>query len=186
MSTETTYTCDICKKAPRNENGFRRKYQWRTEKGLLNHDCYAAVKQRIEDKRQKDAADRIEFERLFAEYVAEHAEHRIGDIVNFVAYRITAPTHEWRGNRSVRVRYEELRRYYADSGVVNAIEASFPNLYSLKRALETGDSFTILYVIGNARVPHQSIFVTHELAQQQAMKNQASYDTSVKEAESYR
>lgn len=53
--------------------------------------------------------------------VISRARYAIGDTIHFVGYRVVKPTHELRGGRMVRVRYEEVRAYYATTDKVNAI-----------------------------------------------------------------
>jgi len=49
------------------------------------------------------------------------AKHKIGDTIHFVSYRVVKHTHELRGGRMVKMRYEEVRAYYAATQEVIAI-----------------------------------------------------------------
>lgn len=111
-----TFTCNICKKAPR-QSGYRRKYQWKTQRGLDNHKCYKDDQKRALQQKEKYAAEQKEL----LEKAIRNAEHEIGETIHFWGYTVTKPTHVYRGTRLVHVRYEEERSYWNDSGTITEI-----------------------------------------------------------------
>ena len=134
------------------------KKKWKTEKGAIKHveSCYMqpkAVEEREKDKeiqKQKDIVkageDKIIYEanNLKAQEVAKY---KIGDVIYFVDSYVTKPTHEQRGSRMVKVRYEEVRYYFATSDKVERI---------------TGSDKAVLY---NGKVPESCIFESKEAAE---------------------
>ena len=85
--------------------------KWKTERGFRNHmkscpKCPSAV-----DKRQKIETARLEVFEAKKELALLQESVNIGDTIWFVYDRIVKPTHEWRGNREVRVRYEAVHSY---------------------------------------------------------------------------
>ena len=84
--------------------------------------------------------------------------------MHYVSYRVTGPTHEQRGGRLVQVRYEELRRYYANSGKIQDIDAGW-------------------YTINGQLIPTHDIYTTAQAAESAANAAQISYGTAVKFAQ---
>lgn len=117
------YMCSACKAAPRIGQ-YPRKWKWKTEKGFLGHSCYDDAQKNIiakneeYKKRQEEAL----------EYWKKNAKYKIGDTFYYYYFYVSKPTHEYRGNRLVRVRYEEKRQYCIGHGSITGIY--FVNLYS--------------------------------------------------------
>jgi hypothetical protein len=85
---------------------------WRTEKGFRQHmeRCPASP---------SGQARKAVLISLNAEQAAQRGKEemaarglRIGDEIFYTGYQVTGPTHVHRGERRVRVRYEELRTYF--------------------------------------------------------------------------
>jgi hypothetical protein len=161
MATEI-HTCPHCKSAPK-VGGFKRRYQWKTARGFAEHACYRDEHARALVAAQARAQEAEEAERLAQERLANAPARVIG-----VGYYVSQPTHEWRGNRQVRVRYEEGRRYVArDAAVIRA---------------ETWG-----YLVEGGLVIHfRDIFPTLEEAQESAEEQQRAYDAQCALAASYR
>lgn len=107
------YECQICKKAPPKQ-GYPRKWRWKTEKGYLQHDCYAnepaKAAKRDAERIERERQEKLRYERQLEEWRGI-AKYKPGDTLFLVHYGISAPTHVQRYGRMVRVRYEELRTY---------------------------------------------------------------------------
>ena len=121
MTKAKMYSCPICRKAPA-VGGYPRKWQWKTQKGLDGHKCHKDEAHHQEQRalelraqKEKDAQEAA----VRAVWATENAPYKVGDAVYIVDYAITAPTHEVnRWGRSVKMRYEELRLYYAVRAVI--------------------------------------------------------------------
>lgn len=95
--------------------------KWTTQAGYDAHMTKCpkspeAVAQKLAESQA--AAAKAEADQLAA---IARAKYAIGDTIHFVGYRVVKPTHELRGGRMVRVRYEEVRAYYAATDKVSAI-----------------------------------------------------------------
>lgn len=117
--TATAYRC-------LNKCGDSRYPQpkWTTKAGYDAHMAKCpkspeAVARKLEEAQAAEA--KAEAEQLAA--IAK-AKHKIGDTIHFVGYRVVKPTHELMGGRMVRVRYEEVRAYYAATHEVIAVGLS--------------------------------------------------------------
>jgi len=113
------YVCEICKKAPKHK-GFRRNYRWKTERGFKNHHCYSEVLKRQEEQAIQKAKKEKEEKKKLKERI-DSGKYKIGEKIYYHNYRVTKPTHVWRGTRWVKVRYEEKRHYYASQGKIQKI-----------------------------------------------------------------
>jgi hypothetical protein len=89
------------------------------------------------------------------------AKHKVGDTIHFVGYRVVKPTHEERRGRLVRVRYEELRAYYAATDKITSIGFNGATFY-------------------NGGVYQCDIHPTPEKAQKAAADKQAGHDEALK------
>jgi len=120
MTTKpTTYRCP-------NKCGDSRYPQpkWTTQAGYDAHmlkcpKSTEAVARKLAES--SAAAARSEADKAVA---ISWAKHKIGDTIHFVGFRVVKPTHEKRGGRMVKVRYEEVRAYYAATDKVSAIGLS--------------------------------------------------------------
>ena len=111
-----TYSCDHCRNAPKGKYPIR--WQWKTERGFLNHRCYKTIRE--EQERMEESRIRSQKERH--EKFLASAKHKKGEKVWFVGHTVTKPTHEPRGTRMVHVRYEEERRYWCAKGEIVKLE----------------------------------------------------------------
>ncbi len=148
------FTCEHCRKAPLS-GGFRRNCKWKTEKGLANHRCYKDVQLENTERAARQATQReVQLKQAIAT-----AKFQIGDMIHYYGYTVTKPTHIWRGDRRVKVRYEEERGYWADSGVVEGIQING-------------------YKIHSRIVPESHICESEEVAVAAALLQQKKYNES--------
>ncbi len=117
MKKVKVFICEHCKKAPLS-GGFRRNYKWKTEKGFNGHPCYKDIQAK---QAERETRQKLQGKAQLEQAVAS-AKFQIGGMIYYYGYTVTKPTHIWRGDRQVKVRYEEERRYWADSGVVEEIQ----------------------------------------------------------------
>ena len=95
--------------------------KWTTQAGYDAHMAKCpkspeAVARKLAESQA--AAAKAEADQLAA---IARAKYAIGDTIHFVSYRVVKPTHELRGGRMVKMRYEEVRAYYAATHEVIAI-----------------------------------------------------------------
>lgn len=141
----------------------RRK--WRTEKGILKHlgECplrpEAVAARKVEEERQE-----VERKARAAEKIAA-CTRKVGDIIFFVKKIVVEPTHVRRGNRMVRVRYEEKCRFEADKGTIQQI-------------LHDGrhDGWPAWYAIGFGIVTEDQVKPTWEEAVEAAKARQKGHE----------
>lgn len=109
--------------------------KWKTEKGFMRHleNCYmrpSAVEKRNNEKKKKNN-EQIErnnvLETLKSEYI-NTLPYNIGDEICYVKKIVVKDTHEWRGNRSVKVRYEPVLRFDAIKTNVSSINFKEPDI----------------------------------------------------------
>lgn len=128
MKTKSTtiYICEHCKNAPQTGK-FRRKYKWKTERGFNNHSCYKDIlikqeKEKVRNEEQQKINKTI-YKKALLKFI-EESPYKIGDVIHFVGYTVTRPTHEMRGSRMVKVRYEEGRSYWNSSGIITEVRVN--------------------------------------------------------------
>ncbi len=107
--------------------------KWKTESGFLKHlnQCYmrpSAVELRNEAKENleqlhQDYADVLEH---IKEQIIYELPYKIGDTIFYIKRIVVKDTHEWRGNRSVKVRYEQVLRFEAVKDVIREINFDKP------------------------------------------------------------
>jgi len=95
------------------------------------------------------------------------AKYAIGDTIHFVGYRVVKPTHVEKRGRLVRVRYEEVRRYYAATDRIASIVFNGATFY-------------------NSGVYECDIHPTLEAAEKAAADKQAGHDEALKFAQECR
>jgi len=98
--------------------------KWTTQAGYDAHMTKCPKSPEAEARKlaaSKAAAAKAEADQLVA---LSWAKHKIGDEIHFVGYRVVKPTHELMGGRMVRVRYEEVRAYYAATDKVSVVGLS--------------------------------------------------------------
>lgn len=168
------YSCDSCKAAP--QSGQRpRSWQWKTERGFNNHNCYAGTSKRQVE--EKEGA--IRCEALFAKWLSLGLTgYKKGDKVFFVAHTVTHPTHQWRGDRQVRIRYDEKRQYYAACEEVEAIAPldldNNVDEQKLRDAIAEGLSYPYCYIALGQRVTQT--FASLAFAKERANAKQVKHE----------
>ena len=95
--------------------------KWKTERGFRKHmtECWMRPS---EVARREEIAHRNN-EKLVERKAAALAACpvAIGDTIDYVREIIVKPTHEQRGSRMIKVRYEEVKRFVADRATVREI-----------------------------------------------------------------
>ena len=109
--------------------------KWKTEKGFMKHlnECYyrpSAVEKRNEAKEDleqlySDYADTLEY---LKEQILYELPNKIGDEIFYINRIVVKDTHEWRGNRSVKVRYEQVLRFDAVKEIIREINFEKPKV----------------------------------------------------------
>lgn len=154
MSEKEPFICVHCRQAPKTGD-FRRNYKWKTERGFNNHKCYKDIQlENAERAAQQEKQKEVQLAQAIAT-----AKFQVGDTIHYYSYTVTKPIHVWRGDRRVRVRYEEERRYWATSGVVEEIQIGG-------------------YKVGNRVIHETSIFETEDKAAAVAATKNADYKES--------
>jgi hypothetical protein len=104
--------------------------------------------------------------------------YKSGDTVFVSTYVVTKPTHEQRGSRMVRVRYEEKRRYDVFTFVIDSVlEPTIDNLYKINHCLDCDQQYPISYTTKNFKIISQSdIFENREEATSHASDKQKAYN----------
>lgn len=136
---------------------------WKTEKGFRKHLETCSCSPLAQQKKAEKASVLQQENAAKAEGAASANGLAIGDDIFYYTYTVTAPTHVQRGNRSVRVRYEELRNYYAAAGKV-----------------ESFDWNGVLYINGRIPVSHlcENLAIAKEIAFKKAQAYQEHLDFS--------
>lgn len=93
--------------------------KWKTEKGFRQHmeKCKGkpSFKNRIDER---TAANIAASQAVIDKFIIDHP---IGSELIISTYDVTKPKYEQRGSRMVKVRYEEVRRYYAARITINSL-----------------------------------------------------------------
>jgi len=96
--------------------------KWKTKQGIMKHlqTCSkrpSNIKRLSENKEVEDMIfDRYKKEAL------NMVTHQIGQTIYWVRKIIVKDTHEWRGSRLVKMRYEQILRFEAVESVINSID----------------------------------------------------------------
>jgi len=121
------YRCPYCKGDSRYPTPT-----WKTLKGFESHmkgcggkpSAVEAKNQRNAEKEAQDAI-RAEKQKELDAIAKDTSPIKIGDKVHLCDYYVSKPTHEQRGNRMMKVRYEEGRVYYRRTCEVIDIKALY-------------------------------------------------------------
>lgn len=149
--------------------------KWKTEKGFIRHleNCYmrpSAVEKRNNEKQQKNN-EQIErnniLETLKDSFIAT-LEYKIGDEISFVQKVVVKDTHEWRGNRRIKVRYEPVLRFDAIKTTISSINFKEPDIIP---TIENMDRF--IYFNGGIKL---SEIMKYEDAVKYAKEKTIAYD----------
>lgn len=108
---------------------------WKTKKGFMRHleKCYmrpSAIEKRNIEKQKKnnEQKERNKILETLKDSFISTLPYKIGDEISYVKEIIVKDTYEWRGNRSVRMRYEPILRYDAIKTVILSINFKEPNI----------------------------------------------------------
>jgi len=98
--------------------------KWKTEKGFREHMGVCphrpSLIQRVQDNKE---VEKSAFERL-KQTVLNSLEHKVGDKIYHIQEYIIKPTHEQRGNRTVRVRYEPVKHWEGLETTITSIHVN--------------------------------------------------------------
>lgn len=143
------YICEICKRAPL-QGKFRRRWQWKTQKGFDGHRCY---KQELEWKQAQDEKN-VRAEQLWQQWLSlDLCSRKVGQFVYTVLRRTVRPMYEQRGSRMVKVRYEEEYAYYPHRGEISTIiPGHYLDAEWLEKAIRDKSSFPYRYLVDHQEV----------------------------------
>jgi hypothetical protein len=109
--------------------------KWKTEKGFMRHleNCYmrpSAVEKRNNEKQQKynEQIERNNILETLKESFIATLQYKIGDEISFVKRVVVKDTHEWKGTRSVKVRYEPVLRFDDIKTTISSINFKEPDI----------------------------------------------------------
>lgn len=164
------YKCPYC---PPSTNGYPAR-KWKTEKGILKHlsECnYTPEKMLL--KKEKEESDKIKFDILVREAL-QLLNIGNGDRIYYVKSIVVKPEYEWRGNRRVRVRYEEVLKFEACSVMVHSIDAKYSDYFTTANAVLTNCLFI------NGTIMFDQICADRSSAELKAKKLQDNHDAYLK------
>ena len=99
------------------------KKKWKTEKGAVKHvnDCFMRPEE--VEKRNKREHERELAATKSNQDALGSAKYKIGDTISYILTVVIKDTHEQRGNRLVKVRYEKECDFKARTATVKSIRA---------------------------------------------------------------
>ena len=134
--------CEICGKKLVTLAGYERHIMRHAEKKVEADELTLREKERQEQREQafKENVIKLKSRGLFS------PKYKKGDKVFLSLYVVTKPTHQYRYNRWVHVRYEEERKYYSNEFIVGGyIEPQIKDFvrvdYCLRYYTEEGKIF---------------------------------------------
>ena len=168
--------------------------QFKTEKGLDTHKCrwyckicgkklvtlagYERHIMRHTEKKEEAA------EQAFKENVIKlksrglfSPKYKKGDKVFLSLYVVTKPTHQYRYNRLVHVRYEEERKYYSGEFIVGGhIEPRIEDFVRVDYCLKHNKDFEITYYTEEGKMFYEAnVFCDPQSAEKDAQMRQKEY-----------
>lgn len=181
--------------------------QFKTQKGLDNHKCrwycricgkklvtLAGYERHIirHTKKKEEAAEQAfrekereyQREQLFKEKVIElksrglfSPKYKKGDKVFLSLYVVTKPTHQYRYNRLVHVRYEEERKYYSGEFIVGGhIEPRIEDFVRVDYCLKHNKDCEITYYTEEGKIfCEANVFCDLQSAEKDAQMRQKDY-----------
>ena len=181
--------------------------QFKTQKGLDNHKCrwyceicgkklvtlagyerhimrHAEKKEEAAEQAFREKEREYQRERLFKEKVIElksrglfSPKYKKGDKVFLSLYVVTKPTHQYRYNRLVHVRYEEERKYYSNEFIVEGhIEPQIKDFVRVDYCLKHNKKFEITYYTEDGKSFYEAnVFGDVKSAEEDAQKRQKEY-----------
>lgn len=110
-----------------NKNTGYPSPKWKTEKGILNH-LSKCVKNPDNILKQAEIKNNIitTLEKLKEIYIPT-LPYKIGDEISYIKKIIVEDTHKWNGFRYVKVRYEPIIQYRANTETINTINFYIPD-----------------------------------------------------------
>ena len=134
--------------------------RWKTEKGAQKHvDNCSMRPEEVEKRKLKDAerkeadlkkqSDQLELDKI----KLQTAKYKVGDKISFVHSFLSKPTHEQRGNRMVKVRYEDEYSFTARTMTIDKVSCFFGRIiyndYCYESTIE--DSFELAEIEATRR-----------------------------------
>lgn len=187
------FKCNICPAEFKTQRGLdNHKHRWICpicgiklgtsagyERHVKRHGPEAEIKEKLKQQAEEAAK---QHEIKLQQQVQQLKEaglftprFRTGDKVFLSTYIVTKPMYEKRRNRMVRVRYEEERRYYADTFTVVGIKEP-DNIYELEYALRNNKQYPITYIADRDKTfTEDNVFQTIEEAEADAMMKRDKY-----------
>lgn len=109
--------------------------KWKTESGFRRHMETCTGKPSAVKARTEKAEDvRKKYDEIKAQVLGS-LEYKVGDVVCYVKETIVKGTHEWRGERRVRVRYEAVKKFEARQAEITSIDfADYPMVPTVEYA----------------------------------------------------
>lgn len=115
------------------QKGYPAK-KWKTEKGFRKHMTECPKRPSAVNKRQEaelERANLVNDWKNTLEFLKEELLYtlniKIGQEVFWVRRIVVKDTHEWRGNRSVKVRYEPILRFVPEKTTISVFNFETPN-----------------------------------------------------------
>ena len=152
--------------------------KWKTENGFRGHmeKCSKKPSAVLKRKENKEAEEKacVENRKLKDDVFSTIThEHKKGDKLYAVGYSVTKPTHVWRGERRVMVRYEEKRSYWVDEFVVKRISYKCDSWFDGDKRVLEASTYYNNYNVSN-------VFKTREEAEECKKANEKSYNEHCK------
>ena len=145
--------------------------KWKTEKGFRQHMEKCTGKPSYKNKIDEKIFNNIAASQKVIDTFL--IDHPIGSKLIISTYYVTKPTHKQRFNRTVRVRYEEERKYFATEITINSIT---PN-----------SGYNPSFLINDTYWKNNiTIFDNMVEAELHASESQKKYNKSCDDAASYR
>jgi hypothetical protein len=107
--------------------------KWKTEKGFIRHlekcnmrPSLIKIKEDKQQEKLKELNNRKDILESLKDEFLKTFNYKIGDSISFVKRIVVKDTHEWRWNRSVKVRYEPILKFEAVRTNISSINFSLP------------------------------------------------------------
>ncbi len=150
--------------------------KWKTEKGIKNHlkEC-CNTPTNVKVREEKTTAMANEEKKRIAELERKRADilkripQKVGDTIYHTYSHCVKPTHEWRGSRRVRVRYEAVYSYGWSEATIASIGFGAGTM-----------------IVFNENIAASAICATAEEAKKRSEEDQKEHDDWNKQCSSYR
>lgn len=165
--------CKICGKKLVTLAGYERHTMRHAEKKVEAAELALREKERQEQREQafKEKVIELKSRKLFS------PKYKEGDKVFLSLYVVTKPTHQYRNNRWVRVRYEEERKYYSNEFIVGGcIEPQIKDFVRVDYCLRHNKKFEITYYTEEEVIFYETnVFCDLQSAEKDAQMRQKEY-----------